>query len=137
VLRASDYRKKREQYGGIVHLFIGTRHSLWEITFIPLTKVYKHNISCHGPVGHFIFKSVHLEIYSEAFWLIPSALCQSSEGVSSYGTFGDEADPQQIVMKRTCLRLSKLHHHLIDKLSLWSSWSFRHISLALLRVNIS
>jgi hypothetical protein len=22
-------------------------------------------------------------------------LCRSSEGVSSYGTFGDEADPQQ------------------------------------------
>jgi hypothetical protein len=27
--------------------------------------------------------------------LIASALCQSSEGVSSYGTFSDEADPQQ------------------------------------------
>jgi hypothetical protein len=27
--------------------------------------------------------------------LIASALCQSSEGVSSYGTFGDKADPQQ------------------------------------------
>jgi hypothetical protein len=24
-------------------------------------------------------------------------LCQSSEGVSSYGTFGDEADPQQLL----------------------------------------
>jgi hypothetical protein len=28
--------------------------------------------------------------------LIASALCQSSEGVSSYGTFGDEADSQQL-----------------------------------------
>jgi hypothetical protein len=27
--------------------------------------------------------------------LIASALCQTFEGVSSYGTFGDEADPQQ------------------------------------------
>jgi hypothetical protein len=27
--------------------------------------------------------------------LIASALCQTSEGVSSYGTFGDEVDPQQ------------------------------------------
>jgi hypothetical protein len=27
--------------------------------------------------------------------LIASALCQSCEGVSSYGTFSDEADPQQ------------------------------------------
>jgi hypothetical protein len=38
---------------------------------------------------------VHLEICSEAFWLIASASCQSSEGVSSYEAFGDEADPQQ------------------------------------------
>jgi hypothetical protein len=38
---------------------------------------------------------VPLEIYSEAFWLIASALRQSYKGVSSYGTFDDEADPQQ------------------------------------------
>jgi hypothetical protein len=61
------------------------------------TNVYNHNTSYHGPIGHFIFKSVHLEIYSEALWLIASALCQSSEGVSSHGTFGDEADPQHLV----------------------------------------
>jgi hypothetical protein len=48
-----------------------------------------------GPIGHFIFKLVRLEMYFEALWLIAFALCQSSEGVSSYGTFGDEADPQQ------------------------------------------
>jgi hypothetical protein len=79
---------------GTVNLFIGIGHSLWGITFMPFTKVYNHNTNYHGPIGHFIFKSVPLEIYSEAFWLIASALCQSSEGVSSYGTFGDEADPQ-------------------------------------------
>jgi hypothetical protein len=27
----------REQYGGTVHLFIGTGHSLWEITIMPFT----------------------------------------------------------------------------------------------------
>jgi hypothetical protein len=80
---------------GTVHLFIGLGRSLWEITFMPFTNVYNHNTSYHGPIGHFIFKSVHLEMYSEALWLIASALCQSSEGVSSYGTFGNEADPQQ------------------------------------------
>jgi hypothetical protein len=62
---------------------------------MPFTKVYNHNTSYHGSIGHFIFKSVHLEMYTEALRLIASALCQSSEGVSSYGTFGDEADPQQ------------------------------------------
>jgi hypothetical protein len=35
-------------------------------------------------------------MYSEAFWLVALALCQSSKGVSSYGTFGDEAYPQHI-----------------------------------------
>jgi hypothetical protein len=54
---------------------------------------YNHNTSYHEPIGYFIFKSVHLEIYSEALYLIASALCQSSEGVSYYGTFGAEADP--------------------------------------------
>jgi hypothetical protein len=67
---------------------------LWRITFMPFTKVY-NNTNYHGLVGHFIFKSVHLEICSEAFWLTASASCQSFEGVSSYETFGDEADPQQ------------------------------------------
>jgi hypothetical protein len=62
---------------------------------MPFTKVYNHNTSYHGPIGHFLFKSVHLDMYSEAFRLMASALCQSAKGVSSYGTFGDEADPQQ------------------------------------------
>jgi hypothetical protein len=67
--------RKREQYGGTVHLFIGTGRSLWEITFMPFTNGYNHNTSCHGPIGHFIFKSVHLEICYEAPWLVASALC--------------------------------------------------------------
>jgi hypothetical protein len=33
---------------------------------MPFTKVYNYNTSYHGPIGHFIFKSVHLEMYSEA-----------------------------------------------------------------------
>jgi hypothetical protein len=40
---------------------------------------------------------VHLEVCSEALWLVASTLllCRSSEGVPSYGTFDDEAGPQQ------------------------------------------
>jgi hypothetical protein len=65
---------------------------------MPFTNDYNHNTSYHGPIGHFIFKSVHLEVRYEALRLIASALllCRSSEGVSSYGTFGNEADPQQL-----------------------------------------
>jgi hypothetical protein len=49
---------QREQYGGIVHLFIGTGHSLWDITFMPFTKDYDYDTDSHGSIGHFIFKSV-------------------------------------------------------------------------------
>jgi hypothetical protein len=58
--------RKREQYEGYVHLFIGTGHSLCEFTFMSSTIDYNHNIGYHGPIGHFIFKSVHLEVHYEA-----------------------------------------------------------------------
>jgi hypothetical protein len=49
---------QREQYGGTVHLFIGTRRSLCEITFIPFTIDYNHDTNYHGSICLFIFKSV-------------------------------------------------------------------------------
>jgi hypothetical protein len=49
---------QREQYGGTVHLFIGTWRSLCEITFIPFTTDYNQDTNCHGPICLFIFKSV-------------------------------------------------------------------------------
>jgi hypothetical protein len=49
---------QREQYRGIVHLFIGTRRSLCEITFIPFTIDYNHDTNYHGSICLFIFKSV-------------------------------------------------------------------------------
>jgi hypothetical protein len=90
--------RKREQYGGTVHLFIGIGRSLCEFTFMSSTNDYNHNTGYHGPIGHFIFKSVYLEVRYEAPWLVASALFLfwPSEGVSSYGTFSDEADPQQV-----------------------------------------
>jgi hypothetical protein len=57
---------KREQYGGTVHLFIGTGRSLCEFTFMYSTNDYNRNTGYHRPIGHFIFKSVHLEIRYEA-----------------------------------------------------------------------
>jgi hypothetical protein len=33
---------------------------------MPFTNDYNHNTSYHGPIGHFIFKSVHLEVRYEA-----------------------------------------------------------------------
>jgi hypothetical protein len=44
---------QREQYG--VLFILGTGRSLREITFIPFTLGYNHNIGCHGLIGHSIF----------------------------------------------------------------------------------
>jgi hypothetical protein len=49
---------QREQYGGTVHLFIGTGCSLCEIIFIPFTIDYNHDINYHESICLFIFKSV-------------------------------------------------------------------------------
>jgi hypothetical protein len=54
-----DYRRAREQYMGTVHLFIGTVHSLYIITFIPFTINYNNDTEYHGFLSHFIFKSIH------------------------------------------------------------------------------
>ena len=84
---------QREQYGGTVHLFIGTGHNLWDITFMSFTKDYNYDTGSHGSIGHFIFKSVHSFILRhEASALL---LRGSAKGVSSYRIFGDEAYPQQ------------------------------------------
>jgi hypothetical protein len=56
--RGKSKTRKREQCGGTVHLFIGTGRSLCEFTFMPSTNDYNHNTGYHGPIGHFIFKSV-------------------------------------------------------------------------------
>jgi hypothetical protein len=61
-----DEMRKREQYRSNVHLFIGTRCSLCEITFMSSTNDYNYYTVYHGPIGHLIFKSVHFEIYYEA-----------------------------------------------------------------------
>jgi hypothetical protein len=49
---------QREQYGGIVHLFIGIGRSLCEITFMSFITSYNHDTDYHGPIGLLIFKSV-------------------------------------------------------------------------------
>jgi hypothetical protein len=49
---------QHEQYGGTVHLLIGTRRSQVEITFMPSTDIYKHNTHYNVLIGLFLFKSV-------------------------------------------------------------------------------
>jgi hypothetical protein len=50
--------RQLEQYGGIVHLFIGTGHSPVKITFMSLMTSYNHDTNHHGSIGLFLFKSV-------------------------------------------------------------------------------
>ncbi|NP_001170681.1 uncharacterized protein LOC100384746 [Zea mays] len=59
------WRKKRmpsqrEQYGDTVHLFIGTGHNPYKITFMPFTLDNNSIVICRGPNSLFIFKSVSL-----------------------------------------------------------------------------
>jgi hypothetical protein len=49
---------QREQYGGIVHLFIGTGRSLYKITFIPFMFTIDLRIIYRGLNSLFLFKSV-------------------------------------------------------------------------------
>jgi hypothetical protein len=49
---------QREQYGGTVHLFIGTGCSMVKIAFMSFTTSYNHDTNYHGSIGLFIFKSV-------------------------------------------------------------------------------
>jgi hypothetical protein len=49
---------QREQYGGIVHLFIGTGHNPVRITFMSLVTSYNQDTNHHGLIGLFLFKSV-------------------------------------------------------------------------------
>jgi hypothetical protein len=51
-------KSQREQYGGTVHLFIGTGRSPVKITFMSLITDYNHDTNYHGLIGLFLFKSV-------------------------------------------------------------------------------
>jgi hypothetical protein len=51
-------RYKHDARVSTIHLFIGTGHSLCEITFMSFTTGYNHDTNYHGSIGLFIFKSV-------------------------------------------------------------------------------
>jgi hypothetical protein len=64
-MKVQGWRKKRmsnqrEQYGGTVHLFIGTGHNPYKITFMPFTFDNNSIIIYRGLNSLFIFKSVSL-----------------------------------------------------------------------------
>ena len=46
--REREITIQREQYGGIVHLFIGAGHSPNTITFMPPSFTYNHNVGDQG-----------------------------------------------------------------------------------------
>jgi hypothetical protein len=49
---------QREQYRNIVHLFIGTGRSPYEITLMPFTFINNSIVILRGLIWLFIFKSV-------------------------------------------------------------------------------
>jgi hypothetical protein len=70
---------QREQYGGTVHLFIGTGHSSCKITSRPITFVNNFKVIHRGLNSLFPFKSVPLFCrYAEAPLRVASMLHQPS-----------------------------------------------------------
>jgi hypothetical protein len=55
---------QREQYGVIVHLFIGTGRSPDKITFMPLTSTINHNTNYQGLSSLFFLRSVSSFIFA-------------------------------------------------------------------------
>jgi hypothetical protein len=62
---------QREQYGGTVHLFIGTGHNPYKITFMPFTLDNNSIVIYQGLNSLFIFKSVSL------FAITPKLSCST------------------------------------------------------------
>jgi hypothetical protein len=65
-----------EQYGGTVHLFIGTGHSPDKITFVSLITNHNHDTNYQGLYGLFLFKSVPPFVsshHAEALSIVASA----------------------------------------------------------------
>jgi hypothetical protein len=70
---------QREQYGGTVHLFIGTRHSPYKITFMPFTFDNNSIVIYRGLNSLFVFKSVSFSATTpKLFPLTSLALYQPS-----------------------------------------------------------
>jgi hypothetical protein len=69
----------REQYGGTVHLFIGTRYNPYKITYMPFTFGDNSIAIYRGLNGLFIFKSVPFSAnMPKLSCFTVSALCQPS-----------------------------------------------------------
>ena len=70
---------QREQYGGTVHLFIGTGYNPYKITYMPFTFGDNSIAIYRGLNGLFIFKSVPFSAnMPKLSCFTASALCQPS-----------------------------------------------------------
>jgi hypothetical protein len=90
---------QREQCRGTVHLFIGTRHSLVEITFMSSITSYNHDTNYCGLIGLFLFKSV--QPLSQGMSLCRSSL-DCSFGVYLHAVFA------YVLIFRRCFCLKDL-----------------------------
>jgi hypothetical protein len=75
---------QHEQYGSIVHLFIGTGRNPIKITFLSFTTNYNHDINYHGFMGRSVFSSL-------------SRCNPSSQDVPLYRS-SLEADPSKVFL---------------------------------------
>jgi hypothetical protein len=79
---------QREQYGNIVHLFIGTGRSPCKITLMPFTFINNSIVILRGLIWLFIFKSVSSSChYAEALLRIASWSSYPSSWSPSQSSF--------------------------------------------------
>jgi hypothetical protein len=83
-MKVQAWRKRRmssqrDQYGGTVHLFIGTGYNPYKITYMPFTFGGNSIVIYRGLNGLFIFKSVPFSVnMPKLSCFTASALCQPS-----------------------------------------------------------
>jgi hypothetical protein len=90
---------QREQYGGTVHLFIGTGHSPDKITSVSLITNYNYNTDYQGLYNLFLFNSISSFVFS-------MSPCRSSFN-RSFGLYL-HVTPAYVLSCRRCFCLEDL-----------------------------
>ena len=85
---------QREQYGGTVHLFIGTGRSPCKITLVPFTFINNSMIILRGLIWFFIFKSVSFSAVLPKLFYTQLRLCANLRVLCASSYRGSDPSPK-------------------------------------------
>ena len=85
---------QREQYGGTVHLFIGTGRSPCKITLMPFTFINNSMIILRGLICFFIFKSVSFSAAIPKLFYTQLRLCANLRVPCASSYCGSDPSPK-------------------------------------------